>query len=198
MRLQNFVSAVVFVSATLFSGSYVSADLTITVTPNVAGGTNWTFSGGSGIATGTGNNFLPGGTIANPQLFYASVGSDFDGLSVLAGSNPFGLDQIVVSDAGGSLPGTNGALYDEIDFQGGTLIGGQSIAGMNGTVLYADQLDFSSLNTGTYMLDSYYTTYTTELGIITLNVGAVPEPSSLIMFVSLGLFGNCCFGRRKR
>jgi hypothetical protein len=65
-------------------------------------------------------------------------------------------------------------------------------------VLHADEIDFASLATGTYTLNSYFNgsdDYYTSLGTFTLKV---PEPSAnLLRFVALGLvIGVASFGRR--
>jgi len=175
------------------------ADLIVTVTENALGGTNWAFSGGAGTVSGSGQHFLAGGTAANPQPFYAASDQDTDGLTVVAGTNAFNITNIYVRNYGG-LSGTNGAIFDGLDFQNFSVpIGGLSIASMNGLVLHAEDFDLASLNTGTYVFDSYYAPYGTDLGTFTLNVGGVvvPEPSSIVL-VGLGTIGIVVIGRRKR
>jgi hypothetical protein len=171
--------------------SQARADITLTISQNVAlGGTNWAFSGGSGVI----------GNSAMPDFLVGSTGSatDFlnDGnfsydpsLTVLAGTNIFNLTNIFALNYG-SLPGTNGNIGQGMDFQGSGNWAGASISGFNGLVLHADSLAYSHFKPGSYILPSYYSGYNTSLGKFTLNVGAapadVPEPGTLAI-LGLGL-----------
>ena len=174
MRKSRLLTAA-YSATLLFLTSTVNADLVITVTENTTlGGTNWAFSGGTGNVTGAGPHFLVGGTAANPQPFHSADDQDTDGLTVVAGTNTFGIQYIYVRNYSG-LSGTNGDIYDGLDFQTqGTDIGGLSIGSLNGLVLHADTFDISSLNIGTNNMDSFYSGYGTELGTVTLLVGTAP------------------------
>jgi len=175
----------------LFGEAY--ANLIVTVTKDPGGGTDWAFSGGSGAmgANAGACCFLPGATTANPQDFRAA--NDFGvSISVLAGTDPFGFAFIVVRDYGG-LDGSNGAIFNGIDFQTLSDIGGKSLASLNGLVLRISDFSFDSLNPGTYTLDSYlagaFNLYATLPGTFTLVVGAaVAEPGTFAL-IGLGLAG---------
>jgi hypothetical protein len=161
------------------------ADLVVTVTANPSGGTNWSFSGGTGTLGSEGmSHFLPAATTSNPQPFVAASDQD-NSLTVLSGSNAFAIRDIFVRNYGG-LSGSNGSIFDGVDFQTSTLdLDGQSLSALDGLVLYADELDLASLNVGTYTLDSYYdggANYYTSLGTFTLEV--VPEPSVALLLAS--------------
>jgi len=188
-----------WVAGVMALGAYSSAnaDIIVNVNANLSGGTTWAFSGGTGTVGGSGFHFLVGETAANPQAFHAA--NDQDGsLTVLAGTNAFNITNIFVRAYGG-LSGTNGSILDGLDFHtSGAGIGGASIASLNGLVLHANMIDFSSLTAGSYVLDSYYAPYNTNLGTFTLNVGpqsSIPEPGALAL-LGLGLAG-IGFARRK-
>ena len=163
------------------------ADLTVTVTENPSGGTNWAFSGGSGTLGTEGICcFLPGDTAENPQDFHAADDEDTS-LSVLAGTDILGFTEIFVRDFRRQVPnglaGSNGEILNGIDFQADGLSphDDKSLSELDGLVIYADDIDLSSLKVGTYTFDSYYTggSYYTSLGTFTLNVLAPSIPVAI-------------------
>lgn len=191
-KLVRTLAATLITIGSLAGGA--NAAITITVTENTTlGGTNWTFDGGSGLVVGGGNNFLVGATPANPQDIHLSDAEQIT-VALLSGSNSLGVDNIFVRNYGG-LPGTNGDIFDGFDFQGVFNISGIDLSTMNGTVLHAPDFDIGALNNGTFSFDSYYTPYGTNLGVMQVNVGVVPEPSSSLL-VCLGALG--LVARRRR
>ena len=197
-RMQRVLGLWVAGVMALGAFSTANADIIVNVNANMSGGTNWAFSGGTGTVGGSGSHFLVGETAANPQPFHAA--NDQDGsLTVLAGTNAFNIATIFVRNFG-SLSGINGSIIDGLDFQtSGASIGGASIASLNGLVFHANAIDFASLTAGSYVLDSYYAPYNTNLGTFTLNVGpqsSIPAPGALAL-LGLGLAG-IGFARRKR
>ena len=182
----------IFVTGYLALCIHGYAVLTLTISENlISGGTNWQFSEASGtLSSQSSSHFLVGSTAANPQNFYASDAQDHS-LTVLAGNNALGIQSIFTRNYGG-LSGSNGEIFDGLDFQTGATIDGLSLSGMNGLVLHADQFSFSSLNEGVYSLDSYFdgsAAYNTSPGPFTLQVGAaIPEPSGwLLPLLAMGV-----------
>ncbi len=174
----------IFLTGYLALGIHGYAVFTLTISENlISGGTNWRFSEASGTLSSQGSShFLVGSTVANPQNFYAADAQD-QSLAVLAGNNALGIARIFTRNYGG-LSGSNGDIFDGLDFQTDATIDGLSLSGMNGLVLHADQFSFSNLNEGVYSLDSYYdgSGYNTSLGAVTLLVGTViPEPSGWLL-----------------
>jgi len=177
--------------------STANADTIVSVNANLSGGTTWAFSGVTGTVGGSGSNFLVGKTLANLRPFHAA--NDQDGShTVLAGTNAFNITNIFVHSYG-NLSGTNGSILDGLDFQTSSAgLGGASIASLNGLVFEANAIDFASLTAGSYVLDSYYAPYNTNLGTFTLNVGpqsSIPAPGALEL-LGLGLAG-IGFAKRK-
>ena len=180
------------------------ADVTITVTNNTTlGGTNWAFSGGSGIynVSPVFNSpiFFVGDTTTNPMAFDNNAPHcQCGGITVLAGVNSFGFVNIF-SGAYGGIPGTLGSdIPHALDFQTFTDVGPTvNMAALNGLVLNLQDMSFANYNPGTYILDNYYTGYQTDFGTVTLNIAAVPEPETYAMMLAgLGLLG--WVGRRRK
>lgn len=177
----------------------INADLIVHVTENTTlGGTNWAFSGGSGILGSEGKSaFLVCATLANPQPFHAL--NDYDtSLTVLSGTNDLNIAAIYSQDYT-FLSGSNGDIANGLEIVTSSPdLDGADLADLNGLVLHANGLSFASLNPGIYTMDSYFNasgsgSYYTSLGNFTFIVGdepaaAVPEPSTYAMLI-LGLFG---------
>lgn len=170
------------------------ADIIVTVTPNLAGGTNWSFSGGSGALGNEGSCcLLVGATAANPSNPVNFNGGDGT-LSLVSGTNTSGVSAFLTYNNSG-LTGTNGTIQDglEIDFSSSADV--LSLADLNGLTLYADTIPFSTFNLGTYVFSSYFNPggpdWYNSAGQFTLVVSvapAVPEPSTWAMMI-LGFAG---------
>lgn len=195
MSVPHRLNKIVAVLSLAVASMAAHADLTITVTENTSlGGTDWSFSGGSGVySVSPGFNspiFFVGDSSSNPMAFDAnSPHCQCGGITVLAGTNVFGF-QNIFSGAYTGIPGNNGVIPHALDFQTFTDVGPTvNMASLNGLVLNLAGMSFTSYVPGTYTLDNYYTGYGTNFGIVTLVVG-VPEPEVYAMLMAgLGLLG---------
>ena len=143
------------------------------------------------------------GQVENDGLSGLFLSGDF---LTLDPSIDFGITDADLSDNGITLGGRNAtfilfqsldlsgeATFFEFGFDGGVSIG-SDLYELNGTYLISDlDFNFDAFNPGQY---DFGNDGGIDAGTITVNVAAVPEPSSLFLLASLAI-SQCCIRRRR-
>lgn len=177
----------------LFATSIATADIIVTLTDAGAAGVTATFSGGTGNWDSTQPNMIFGDAAADSFL------ADGQGFVFSSGTIPLGVDFGGVTSLNGEdlfyfdLNGGLG-LQSLIQFSTSGPVGDPEMSILNGVSITLPGWDFADFTPGTY-------TGLTGVGgvggqTITLNVNAIPEPSSFVILSSSLLAG--AFWRRRR